>query len=144
MWRKDGLDWSNDSMLNLVLMFLTRCLFRRRTDYSSYSTVQTGWRFIRTLTGWRSTVRTGRGSIRTLQAGCPIRQAGCPMGQVGCPTGQVVLLEASLAIRTTEIFVRVLSVSRTAKYLLATGTPEEISPPEERRTFRTDSRHTPD
>jgi hypothetical protein len=35
----------------------------------------------------------------------------------------------------------VFSVSRTAKYLLATGTPEEISLPEERRTFCTDSSH---
>jgi hypothetical protein len=48
----------------------------------------------------------------------------------------------SVADYTTEIFVLVLSVSRTAKYLLATGTPEEISPPEERRTFRTDSSHS--
>ena len=111
-------------------MFLTRCRFRRRTDYNlSYSTVRTGWR-----------------SIRTLQAG------GLPYGQVGglsvryrleVPYGQVVLLEASLTHCTTEIFVLVLSVSRTAKYLLATGTPEEISLPEERRTFRTDSSHTP-
>ena len=54
--------------------------------------------------------------------------------RTGCPT-------QSVADCTTEIFVLVLSVSRTAKYLLATGTPEEISLPEERRTFRTDSSH---
>jgi hypothetical protein len=65
-------------------------------------------------TGWRSTVRTGRGSIRTLQAG--------GTGRTGCPT-------RSVADCTTEIFVLVPSVSRTAKYPLATGTPEEISPP---------------
>ena len=97
-------------------MFLTRCQFGRRTDHLSYSTVGTGWR-----------------SIRTLQAG-------------GLPYGQVVSYSKyptqSVADCTTEISVLVLGVSRTAKYLLATGTPEEISPPEERRTFRTDSRHT--
>jgi hypothetical protein len=56
-------------------------------------------------TGWRSIVRTG------------------------CPTRSVA------DCTTTEIFVLVPSVSHTAKYLLATGTPEEISPPEERRTI---------
>ena len=49
----------------------------------------------------------------------------------------------SVADCTTEILVLFLTVSRTAKYLLATGTPQEISPPEERRTFRTGSSHTP-
>ena len=34
------------------------------------------------------------------------------------------------------------SVSRAAKYILASGTPEEISPPKERRTFNTDSSHS--
>jgi len=124
-----------DYHINSVLMFLAGCRFRRRTDYLSYSIVRTGWRFIRTLTGWRSTVRTGRGSIRTLQADCPTGQAWLS-DRTSCPT-------RSVADCTTEIFVLVLSVSRTAKYLLATGTPEEIGLPEERRTFRTDSSHTP-
>ena len=80
-------------------------------------------------TGWRSTVLIGRGSIRRPQAGGTVR--------TGCPTRSVA------DCTTTEIFVLVPSVSHTAKYLLATGTPEEISLPEERRTFRTDSFHIP-
>jgi hypothetical protein len=36
VWRKDGLEWSNYSKLNSMLMFLTRCRFRRWTDYFRY------------------------------------------------------------------------------------------------------------
>ena len=93
-----------------------------------------------------------------VQAVEPTISAILPYGQVGSlsvrsrlevyiPDGQVVSYSKyptqSVADCTTEILVLVLSVSRTAKYLLATGTPEEISLPEERRTFCTDSSHTP-
>jgi hypothetical protein len=61
VWRKDGLEWSNYSKLNSVLMFLTRRRFRRRTDYLSYSTLRTGWRSVRTL-------QAGDRFVRLLQA----------------------------------------------------------------------------
>jgi hypothetical protein len=86
-----------------------------RTDRSGVYPYATGWLSYRT--GWLS-YRTGWLSYRT-----------------GCPT-------RSVADCITEIFVLALSVSRTAKYLLATGTAEETSLPEERRTFRTDSSHS--
>jgi hypothetical protein len=89
----DGLEWSNYSKLNSVLMFLTRCRFRRRTRrHSSYSTLRIGWRFIRTLD--RLEVYRTYGQV----GGLSVRY------RLEVPYGQVVLLEASLTVQLRYLY----------------------------------------
>jgi hypothetical protein len=66
--------------------------------------------------------RTDRSGVYLYATGWLSYRTGWLSFRTGCPT-------RSVADCTTEIFVLVLSVSRTAKYLLVTGTPEEISLP---------------